>query len=171
MDKLLRFFIKFHGYCIAVATSVLTVLFTSIFTSHMQQASWEELYDLRYTGIPALVFGIAWMVVNSLLIIGIYQERKTFLYPFTILFLFELLLVILRDIYLIANDFAWYKSVFFNFSLPFLLFIIPYVIFTMLALRRLFDVDPITRTNDSFVRFDRNPSADADRLNGVVALG
>ncbi|XP_058838943.1 uncharacterized protein LOC131694318 [Topomyia yanbarensis] len=169
MDKFLRFFIKFHGYCIAVASSALTILFTSIFTSHLHHDSWEELYDLRYTGIPALIFGLAWMMANSLLIVGIFKEKKTYLYPFSVLFILDLFLVILRDLYLIINQYAWYKSVFFNFSLPFLLFIIPYVILSILALIKLFDVDPIIRTDDNFVRFDRNASAE-DSFNRVTIV-
>ncbi|XP_055626599.1 uncharacterized protein LOC129768761 [Toxorhynchites rutilus septentrionalis] len=158
MDKFLRFFIKFHSYCIAIVSSILTVLFTWIFSSRVHHDSVTELYNLRYTGIPSLVFGIAWMTANALLIVGIYQEKKSFLYPFSVLFLLDLFLVILRDAYLLIFDYTWFYMVFLNVSLPFMIFIVPYVILSMLALMRLFDLDPVVRTDDSFVRFDRNPA-------------
>ncbi|XP_055536204.1 uncharacterized protein LOC129724940 [Wyeomyia smithii] len=163
MDKLLRSFIKFHGYCIAVVSSTLTISLTSIFISQPNDSSsWEELYDVRYTKIPALVFGLAWMAANSLLIIGLIKEKKTFLYPFAVLFLLDMVLILIRDIYLVINS-AWYRTAFFNFSLPIFMFIIPYVVLSMLAIMRLFDVDPISRADDSFVRFDRN-SVDRDSI-------
>ncbi|XP_058461550.1 uncharacterized protein LOC131436702 [Malaya genurostris] len=169
MDKFLRLFIKFHGYCIAVVSSFLTILFTSIFSSSLHSHNWEELYDLRYTGIPVLIFGLAWMVANSLLIIGIFKEKKAYLYPFSVLFLLDLLLVIIRDLYLIISQYTWYYTVFFNFSLPILLFIIPYVVLSILALMRLFDIDPIIRTDQNFVRFDRNSAAD-ESFNGIAIV-
>uniref|UniRef100_A0A8D8NT32 (northern house mosquito) hypothetical protein n=1 Tax=Culex pipiens TaxID=7175 RepID=A0A8D8NT32_CULPI len=159
MDKFLRFFIKFHGYCIAVASSILTALFTSIFTSNWAYIRYEEFYNLRYTGIPALVFGLVWMVANSLLFIGIFKEKKTLLYPFCALFLLDLVLVLLRDFYLMIYDSSWYKTVFFNVCLPLMFFIVPYVILSMLALMKLFEVDPIVRTDDNFVRFDRRSNS------------
>lgn len=161
MDKFLRFFIKFHGYCIAVGGSAFTILFTSIFMSTRAQiSSYEELYNLRFTGIPVVVFGLAWMVAHSLLLVGIFKEKKQFLYPFSVLFLFDLALVIVRDIYLMTTEYGWYKTVFFNFFMPFMIFLVPYVILSMLALMRLFDIDPVVRLDDNFVRFDRNSSSE-----------
>lgn len=49
------------------------------------------------------------------------QERKTFLYPFCVLFLIELFMVVLRDMYLVISGDGWYKTAFFNVTLPLLL--------------------------------------------------
>ncbi|KAL9701620.1 hypothetical protein quinque_005061 [Culex quinquefasciatus] len=99
------------------------------------------------------------MVANSLLFIGIFKEKKTLLYPFCVLFLLDLVLVLLRDFYLMIYDSSWYKTVFFNVCLPLMFFIVPYVILSMLALMKLFEVDPIVRTDDNFVRFDRRSNS------------
>ncbi|EAT47561.1 AAEL001358-PA [Aedes aegypti] len=162
MDKFLRFFIKFHGYCICTVSSILTPLFTALMSTvgHTRY----DLIDLRFTGIPVLILGIAWMIANSLLIIGIVKERKTFLYPFCVLFLIELFMVVLRDMYLVISGDGWYKTAFFNVTLPLLLFIVPYVVLSMMALMRLFDVDPIQKTDDNFVRFDRDGPEEVDRV-------
>lgn len=42
--------------------------------------------------------------------------------------------------------------------------IVPYVVLSMMALIRLFDVDPIEKTEDNFVRFDRNGPEEVDRV-------
>lgn len=165
MDKFLRIFIKFHGYCIAIVSSILTIMLTGFLSSSVEaHARWEDFLDIRFTGIPVLVFGIAWMVANSLLIIGIFKETKTFLYPFCILFILEFFLMLLRDLVLVITKDKWYETVFFNFTMPFFLFIIPYVTLSMLALMRLFDIDPINRAEDNFVRFDRSAADDVDRV-------
>ncbi|XP_055607482.1 uncharacterized protein LOC129755152 [Uranotaenia lowii] len=119
MDKFLRLFIKFHGYCIATASIVITILVTSIF--HEAGHDWTELYNLRYTGVSFIIFGIAWTAVASMLLIGVYREHKPWIYPFLGMFSLELLLVICRDLYLIVDDFAWYKTAFFGFGMPLML--------------------------------------------------
>ncbi|XP_065079768.1 uncharacterized protein LOC135702663 [Ochlerotatus camptorhynchus] len=165
MDKFLRIFIKFHGYCIAIVSSILTILFTGILSSNAEShIQWEDFVDLRFTGIPVLIFGITWMVANSLLIIGIFKETKVFLYPFCILFVIELFLMLIRDLFLVITLDQWYRTAFFNITLPFFLFVIPYVTMSMFALMRLFDIDPINRAEDNFVRFDRSAAEDVDRV-------
>lgn len=168
MDKFLRFFIKFHGYCICTVSSVLTPLFTALLSNINSYSRYDDFIDLRFTGIPVLIFGIAWMIANSLLIIGLIKEKKSYLYPFCALFLIEFLLVVLRDMYLMISGDRWYHTAFFNITLPILLFIVPYVVLSMLALMRLYDTDPIQKTDDNFVRFDRNGPEDVDRVTIVA---
>lgn len=164
MDRFLRFFIKFHGYCICIVSSVLTPVFTALLSNVSSYSQWDDLIDLRFSGIPVLVLGIAWMIADSFLIIGVTKERKTFLYPFCVMFLLELFMVLMRDMYLLTTGDGWYKTAFFNLTLPILLFIVPYVVLSMMALIRLFDVDPIEKTEDNFVRFDRNGPEEVDRV-------
>ncbi|XP_029733585.1 uncharacterized protein LOC109418964 [Aedes albopictus] len=155
MDRFLRFFIKFHGYAIALL-SILFALVSVLFTRLNYQYPLEEWYNFRFSGIPMLILGAAWIMASLVLVIGVFKECPKLVYPYGAVFVVELGTLILRDVYLLVAGKDWDEMVFINISVVLLLFIIPYIALSLLALLKLIEVDPIMpkSRSDNFVRFD-----------------
>lgn len=155
MDRFLRFFIKFHGYAIALL-SILFALVSVLFTRLNYQYPLEEWYNFRFSGIPMLILGAAWIMASVILVVGVFKECTKLIYPYGVVFVLELATLILRDVYLLVAGKDWDEMVFINVSVVLLLFIIPYIALSLLALLKLIEVDPILpkSRSDNFVRFD-----------------
>ncbi|KAL1379009.1 hypothetical protein pipiens_015214 [Culex pipiens pipiens] len=155
MDRFLRFFIKFHGYAIALL-SILFALVSVLFTRLNYHYPLEEWYNFRFSGIPMLILGAAWIMASVILVVGVFKENTRLIYPYGVVFVLELATLILRDVYLLVAGKDWDEMVFINVSVVLLLFIIPYIALSLLALLKLIEVDPIMpkSRSDNFVRFD-----------------
>ncbi|XP_040171952.1 uncharacterized protein LOC120905170 isoform X1 [Anopheles arabiensis] len=178
MDKYLRFFIKFQPYMIVLFTLQMVM----VLTPAMAQTETDGIENLRFGGKVAVVFGFSWALAVVALITAIHKEDKRLIYPYACLFGFELLLLVLREFYIIAVHGFFIEVLTIKMyvaalgkwhfhapvTCPWLHFrlivehfpVVPYVCASLFALHRLFTVDPIeTRRDEGFVRFDRNEMA------------
>nr|XP_040223818.2 uncharacterized protein LOC120950112 [Anopheles coluzzii] len=154
MDKYLRFFIKFQPYMIVLFTLQMVM----VLTPAMAQTETDGIENLRFGGKVAVVFGFSWTLAVVALITAIHKEDKRLIYPYACLFGFELLLLVLREFYIIAVHGFFIEVLTIKMYVAAL--VVPYVCASLFALHRLFTVDPIeTRRDEGFVRFDRNEMA------------
>ncbi|XP_065079767.1 uncharacterized protein LOC135702662 [Ochlerotatus camptorhynchus] len=144
MDKTLRLLIKLHGYCTAAACGAFVIWWTWFALDPEQSVGFVKAYNIRYFGIPAVIFGVIWLLSCLLLMIGIFEEKQFLLCPFASMFLIDFGILLSRDVFLVVSESAFDKTVFFNVSslsrthLPFVLFIVPNIAFSLLALMRIF---------------------------------
>uniref|UniRef100_A0A182JFA8 MARVEL domain-containing protein n=1 Tax=Anopheles atroparvus TaxID=41427 RepID=A0A182JFA8_ANOAO len=164
MERYLRFYIKFQGYMIGVITLVFSVFMTFvIYDTNPLTYPLAEYYDYRFMGSSALVLGLFWFCAGAAFIYGVYHEIKQCLLPFGVLYLCDLFLMAFRDLILIWHDRRWYSMVFVNAPVALIvLYITCYLFMTLIALSRLFSLEPKPQTGDNFVRFNSgivNPAA------------
>ncbi|XP_035785133.1 uncharacterized protein LOC118463008 isoform X2 [Anopheles albimanus] len=156
MDKYLRWFIKYQVYTIVLFTTLLITIVTPAL-AYREMGSFE---DLRLSGVPAVMFASGWFAATVFLIVAIHKEVKRFIYPYAFMLALDLLLLFLRELYLVViGDFSAHL-----WSLKLILFLlIPYVTASLFALHRLYTVDPLhTQHNEGFVRFNRDEAANAE---------
>lgn len=174
MQRYLRFYIKFHGYLMAVAAIGCSILITMLMFQHNDPYyPLEEFYDYRFMGHAALLFGLAWFVIGVLMFYGIYAEKTKFLYPFIVLFMLDLFLLFIRDIALIWYNKPWYEIILLNpFLIVAVLVLTLHIMMCMVALGKLFEHDPLPKPGTNFVRFntDNHQQASADDMGDEVML-
>ncbi|XP_035917296.1 uncharacterized protein LOC118514478 [Anopheles stephensi] len=153
MDRYLRLFIKYQAYMIVVFTLLMVVLLTPFMAQHKP----SEIENLRFGGKVAGAFGFIWITAVISLVAAIHKEDATLIFPYLFVFGVDLALLLLREIYLITTHGFFVE--FLAVKIVIAAITIPYVFASLLALHRLFTVDPIeTHRNgtEGFVRFDRN---------------
>lgn len=156
MEHYLRFYIKFHSYVIAVAT-ILGSIFMAVVLYQTTDFHYplEEFYDYRFMGSGGLVFGVIWLAVGISLFYGIFKEVKQFVYPFVVMFMVELFLLVLRDVIMIWHNKRWYNMVFVNpIVVVIALYITLHVMMTLVAMGKLIEHDPLAQPGTNFVRFN-----------------
>ncbi|XP_053690277.1 uncharacterized protein LOC128738859 [Sabethes cyaneus] len=172
MERYLRFYIKFHGYVMAISTILGTILMTIVcFTGSEMFYPLEQFYEYRFMGSGALLFGILWLFVGIALFYGIYKEVKKWIYPFAVAFMVDLFLLFVRDIFLIWYNSQWYQTVLLNpLSALVALYVVLHIMLTLVALGKLFDHDPVEPTGMNFVRFKSDDRPSASGEEDVVSL-
>ncbi|XP_058126276.1 uncharacterized protein LOC131282787 [Anopheles ziemanni] len=151
MDKYLRQFIKYQPYTIVIFTMIMVAILTPM----MGEFEAHDIENFRFGGAVAVTFGVSWFLAVVLLVVAIHKEDKRFIYPYLVLFGIDLFLLILRELYVMFIDRIYVE--FLSIKMMLAAIIVPYVIGSLLALHRLFTVDPIvTLRSEGFVRFDRN---------------
>lgn len=168
MEHYLRFYIKFHSYIIAIAT-ILGSVFMAVVLYQTTEFHYplEEFYDYRFMGSTGILFGIIWFAVGVSLFYGIFKEVKKCLYPFVVMFMFELFLVILRDIVMIWQNQRWYNIVFVNpAAVICALYITLHIMMTFVAMGKLIEHEPLAQAGTNFVRF--NTGSGRDQRPSVV---
>ncbi|XP_055607485.1 uncharacterized protein LOC129755155 [Uranotaenia lowii] len=155
MERYLRFYIKFQGYIIAICT-----IFGSVFMGFLIYSNnsfhypLEEFYDYRFMGSAGLLFGLIWLLIGVSMLYGLIREDKRFVYPFVVMFMLELFLLLARDMALIWTNKSWYHMVFVNPALALIaLFICVHTMMSLVALGKLFEHDPLAQSGTNFVRF------------------
>ncbi|XP_058054575.1 uncharacterized protein LOC131206159 [Anopheles bellator] len=159
MDKYLRLFIKYQVYTIVMFTSLMIALFTPVLAHHDA----NSIEDLRLGGVTAVMFASGWFTATVFLVVAIHKEDKRCIYPYAFMFALDLVLLILREIYvMIIGDFLlelW------SIKITVVLMTVPYVTASLLALHRLYTVDPIvTQRSEGFVRFERNETSEPTQV-------
>ncbi|XP_055626598.1 uncharacterized protein LOC129768760 [Toxorhynchites rutilus septentrionalis] len=165
MERYLRFYIKFHGYILAIGT-IFGALFMAfiLFTNSDFHFPLEEFYDFRFMGSSGILFGIIWLGVGISLLYGLIKEVKIFIFPFAVMYMLDLFLLFLRDIILIWQNKPWFEMVFVNpFVIPLTLFVTLHVMLSIVALGKLFEHDPLAQPGTNFVRF----KTDEQRSNSI----
>ncbi|XP_021696594.1 uncharacterized protein LOC110675572 [Aedes aegypti] len=144
MDMQLRTMIKFNGYWMAISWGMVVVWWTSLMLDPEQSHGYVKAHNIRYGGIPAMIFGIIWILTCATLVFGIYKESLFLLCPFASMFLIEFCMVLCRDVYLMSSDHSIDETILFNLSapnetsMPLLLFAVPNMAFSLLALMQIF---------------------------------
>lgn len=160
MDKYLRQFIKYQSYTIVIFTMIMVAICTPM----MAQFETNEIENIRFGGAVAVTFGVSWFLAVVSLVVAIHKEDKRFIYPYLVLFGIDLFLLILREFYLTIIEGNYPELLILKMMIGAI--IIPYVVASLLALHRLFTVDPIvTLRSEGFVRFDRNEVVGVQQTN------
>lgn len=154
----MRFYIKFQSYVIAIATILGSIFMAAIiFTNSAFHYPLEEFYNYRFMGSSAIVFGVIWFAVGVSLFYGIFKEAKQFIYPFIPMFMLELFLLVVRDIFMVWHNKAWYNMVFINpFVIGIALYITLHVMMTLVSIGKLIEHEPVAQPGTNFVRFKTN---------------
>ncbi|XP_055536202.1 uncharacterized protein LOC129724937 [Wyeomyia smithii] len=165
MERYLRFYIKFHGYVLALATIAGVGFMTLVFFDHGRNMVYplERFYDYRFMGSSVILFGSLWLVAGIAMFYGLYKEAKIWIYPLAVLYMFDLFLLFTRDIFLLWVDELWYESILLNpmMALP-VLYITLHIMLTIVALGKLFEHAPVQPTGTSFVRFEPSVTVQED---------
>ncbi|XP_055536200.1 uncharacterized protein LOC129724935 [Wyeomyia smithii] len=164
MERYLRFYIKFHGYVLALASFAGAILTLTFFNYSKDMVyPLERFYDYRFMGSGMIFFAILWLIVGISMLYGMYKEAKIWIYPFAIAYMLDFFLLFVRDIVLIWNNDPWYEIVLLNpmMALP-ALYITLHIMLTIVALGKLFEHAPVEPTGTNFVRFknDARPSVE-----------
>ncbi|XP_039453801.1 uncharacterized protein LOC120432619 [Culex pipiens pallens] len=177
MDRFLRFYIKFLGYSIGIASILGTFFMTlSIYSYSDFHFPLEEFYDYRFMGSSALVFGVAWLTASIALLYGIYKEKQPYLYPFVAMFMFDLFLMVTRDIAIFWMNLAWHHTPLLNVAvLPVVLLTSLHVVFSMIVLGKMFVRESnVTSNQAELVVFNEEiqqaPLAEGEAVDDDVAL-
>ncbi|XP_055536201.1 uncharacterized protein LOC129724936 [Wyeomyia smithii] len=172
MERYLRFYIKFHGYVLALGTIAGATFMTFLFFESKKDMVYplERLYDYRFMGVGILFFGSLWLIAGIAMLYGVYKEAKIWIYPLAILYMFDMFLLFVRDIVLIWYNEPWYKILLLNpiVALP-VLYITLHIMLTVVALGKLFEHAPVEPTGTNFVRFKPSVSVQEDGTTQVTA--
>ncbi|XP_058461547.1 uncharacterized protein LOC131436698 [Malaya genurostris] len=159
MNRVFRYFMKFHGYFIAFCTIFFTsVIIVTSFTGHSlpeEPFIIEEEYEAvqRY---PVLiqVESALWLCASVILAVGLYKENKTFLTPFLALFIIDGVVVIVQEIVNLCTGRESELATIETRQLLVMILVNVYVLVSLLILYRMFAKGPLPNTQNSFVRFD-----------------
>ncbi|XP_050092455.1 uncharacterized protein LOC126575684 isoform X1 [Anopheles aquasalis] len=160
MDKYLRWFIKYQVYTIVLFTTLLITFVTPAlaYRNTGNYALPTPVEDLRLSGVPAVMFASGWFAATVFLIVAIHKEVKRFIYPYAFMLGLDLVLLFLRELYLVVIGEA--ETDLWSLKLVLFLLIVPYVSASLFALHRLYTVDPRhTPHNEGFVRFNRDEAS------------
>uniref|UniRef100_A0A1Q3F1L8 Uncharacterized protein n=1 Tax=Culex tarsalis TaxID=7177 RepID=A0A1Q3F1L8_CULTA len=170
MDPFFKIFVKFQGYLIAIAC-IYANLVTMVADHIILHYTRKDIFDYEYMGKTIQFFKPLWIAVGFFTLFGIYKEKRKFLYPFTILFTMDLLVLFIRDIVVIWISHPWVRI---HLLTPVgALEIIAtslYVMATLAALGKLFDSEISAKSEPSFIRFKVNANGTEELLeeNTVV---
>lgn len=173
MERYLRFYIKFQGYIIAVTCLLFTVLITLVIFFHNPfHYPGDEISNYRYVGNTAMTFGVLWFIVGTSMLYGIFKEDQKFLYPFAVMFMFDLFLLFSRDVVQIWRNQPWSKIILLNPMTGLSsLFLTMHITMTLVALGKLFKHEPLAPAGTNFVRFKtENQRNGNDYIEDEVSL-
>ncbi|KAL1379008.1 hypothetical protein pipiens_015213 [Culex pipiens pipiens] len=138
-------------YSIGIASILGTFFMTlSIYSYSDFHFPLEEFYDYRFMGSSALVFGVAWLTASIALLYGIYKEKQPYLYPFVAMFMFDLFLMVARDIAVFWLNLPMHNLILLNVAvLPVVLLTSIHVMFSMIVLGKMFLHEPKVTSNQA----------------------
>ncbi|XP_055536196.1 uncharacterized protein LOC129724932 [Wyeomyia smithii] len=166
MNRVFRYFMKFHGYFIAFCT----IFFTSVIivTSFMGRSIHEEpfIIEEEYEPVqryPVLiqVESMLWLCASVILAIGLYKENKTFLTPFLALFIIDGAVVIVQEIVNLCTGRESELATIETRQLVVMILVNVYVLVSLIVLYRMFAKGPLPASQNSFVRFDNERDVEA----------
>ncbi|XP_062705190.1 uncharacterized protein LOC134287412 [Aedes albopictus] len=155
MDWTLRSLIKCHGYWTALFCCTIVVWWTWFTLDPERSIGFVKAHNIRYFGIPALIFGMLWTMACVALVVAIYKESLFLLCPFSTMFLIEFGALLCRDIYLVASHHNMDETYLFNLSAPgrlylsCILYVVPNIAFSLLALKHIFQDEKKIAGQDS----------------------
>ncbi|XP_055626596.1 uncharacterized protein LOC129768758 [Toxorhynchites rutilus septentrionalis] len=159
MNRVFRYFMKFHGYFIAF----LTIFFTSvvIVTSFTGRSLHEEPFIIEEEYEPVHKYPVLiqvesalWLCASVILAIGVYKENKKFLTPFLALFITDGAVVILQEIVNLCTGRGSELATIEPRQLVVMILVNVYVLVSLIILYRMFAKGPLPSNQNSFVRFD-----------------
>nr|XP_019548725.2 uncharacterized protein LOC109418959 isoform X1 [Aedes albopictus] len=163
MNRVFRYFMKFHGYFIAFCTIFFTsVIIVSSFTGrsiHEEPFVIEEEFEAvqRYP-ILIQVESALWLCASVILAVGLYKENKSFLTPFLALFIIDGAVVIVQEILNLCtgrpSELATIDSRQLVVMICEYLVVNVYVLVSLVVLYRMFAKGPLPASQNNFVRFD-----------------
>lgn len=160
MNRIFRYFMKFHGYFIAFCTIFFTsVIIVTSFTGHdLHEEPFiiEEEYEAvqRYP-ILIQVESALWLCASVILAVGLYKENKSYLTPFMALFIIDGAVVIVQEIVNLATGRGSELANIEPRQLCVMILVNVYVLVSLVVLYRMFAKGPLLPTSqNNFVRFD-----------------
>lgn len=160
MNRIFRYFMKFHGYFIAFCTIFFTsVIIVTSFTGrdlHEEPFIIEEEYEAvqRYP-ILIQVESALWLCASVILAVGLYKENKSYLTPFMALFIIDGAVVIVQEIVNLATGRGSELANIEPRQLCVMILVNVYVLVSLVVLYRMFAKGPLLPTSqNNFVRFD-----------------
>ncbi|EAT47564.1 AAEL001355-PA [Aedes aegypti] len=159
MNRVFRYFMKFHGYFIAFCTIFFTsVIIVSSFTGrdiHEEPFVIEEEFEAvqRYP-ILIQVESALWLCASVILAVGLYKENKSFLAPFMALFIIDGAVVVLQEILNLCTGRPSELAAIDSRQLLVMILVNVYVLVSLIVLYRMFAKGPLPTSQNNFVRFD-----------------
>uniref|UniRef100_A0A023EJ64 Uncharacterized protein n=1 Tax=Aedes albopictus TaxID=7160 RepID=A0A023EJ64_AEDAL len=159
MNRVFRYFMKFHGYFIAFCTIFFTsVIIVSSFTGrsiHEEPFVIEEEFEAvqRYP-ILIQVESALWLCASVILAVGLYKENKSFLTPFLALFIIDGAVVIVQEILNLCTGRPSELATIDSRQLVVMILVNVYVLVSLVVLYRMFAKGPLPASQNNFVRFD-----------------
>ncbi|XP_058837703.1 uncharacterized protein LOC131694315 [Topomyia yanbarensis] len=159
MNRVFRYFMKFHAYLIAFFTIFFTsvIIVTSFTGRKLPEEPFiiEEEYEAvqRYP-ILIQVESALWLCASVILVVGLYKENKTFLTPFLALFTIDGAVVIVQEIVNLCTGRESDLATIEPRQLLVMILVNVYVLVSLVVLYRMFAKGPAPTAQNSFVRFD-----------------
>lgn len=159
MNRIFRYFMKFHGYFIAFCTIFFTsVIIVTSFTGrnlHEEPFVIEEEFEAvqRYP-ILIQVESALWLCASVILAVGLYKENKSFLTPFLALFIIDGAVVVVQEILNLCTGRPSELATIDTRQLVVMILVNVYVLVSLLVLYRMFAKGPPPISQNNFVRFD-----------------
>ncbi|XP_058054569.1 uncharacterized protein LOC131206154 isoform X1 [Anopheles bellator] len=189
MNRIFRYFMKFHGYFIAFCTIFFTsVIIVSSFMGREVRDEplfvEEELVE-AVQRFPVLIQleSALWLCASALLVAGLYRENKNFLTPFLALFIVDGVVVIVQETVNLCTGRPSELAMIETRQLVIMLLANVYVLVSLIVLYRMFGKGPLPVPQNNFVRFDNEqdvesgpaaaqaPPQTATAVHGVPAIG
>ncbi|XP_058054571.1 uncharacterized protein LOC131206154 isoform X2 [Anopheles bellator] len=188
MNRIFRYFMKFHGYFIAFCT----IFFTSVIivSSFMGREVRDEplFVEEEFEAVqrfPVLIQleSALWLCASALLVAGLYRENKNFLTPFLALFIVDGVVVIVQETVNLCTGRPSELAMIETRQLVIMLLANVYVLVSLIVLYRMFGKGPLPVPQNNFVRFDNEqdvesgpaaaqaPPQTATAVHGVPAIG
>uniref|UniRef100_A0A182QJJ2 Uncharacterized protein n=1 Tax=Anopheles farauti TaxID=69004 RepID=A0A182QJJ2_9DIPT len=184
MNRIFRYFMKFHGYFIAFCTIFFTsVIIVSSFMGrdvHDEPMFVEE--ECKYTPLPQHEKGIfepvlkfpvliqlesvLWLTASVMLVAGLYKESKNYITPFLALFIADGVVVIVQETVNLCTGRLSELSTIDTRQLVVMILANVYVLVSLIVLYRMFGKDPLPTAQNNFVRFDNEQDVEAVAANG-----
>ncbi|XP_052861574.1 uncharacterized protein LOC128268497 isoform X2 [Anopheles cruzii] len=166
MNRIFRYFMKFHGYFIAFCT----IFFTSVIivSSFMGREVRDEplFVEEEFEAVqrfPVLIQleSALWLCASALLVAGLYRENKNFLTPFLALFIVDGVVVIVQETVNLCTGRPSELAMIETRQLVIMLLANVYVLVSLIVLYRMFGKGPLPVPQNNFVRFDNEQDVES----------
>uniref|UniRef100_A0A182UP64 Uncharacterized protein n=2 Tax=gambiae species complex TaxID=44542 RepID=A0A182UP64_ANOME len=173
MNRIFRYFMKFHGYFIAICT----IFFTSVIivSSFMGRDMHDEPLFVEEEYEPVLKFpvliqleSVLWLTASVMLLAGLYKESKNYITPFLALFIADGVVVIVQETINLCTGRISELGTIDTRQLVVMILANVYVLVSLIVLYRMFGKEPLPATQNNFVRFDNEQDVETGHGMGPV---
>uniref|UniRef100_A0A2M4C0L1 Uncharacterized protein n=1 Tax=Anopheles marajoara TaxID=58244 RepID=A0A2M4C0L1_9DIPT len=173
MNRIFRYFMKFHGYFIGFCT----IFFASVIivSSFMGRGVRDEPMFVEEEFEPVQKFPVLiqlesalWLCASVLLVVGIYRENKNFLTPFLALFIVDGVVVIVQETVNLCTGRSSELALIDTCQLVIMLLANVYVLVSLIVLYRMFGKGAPPVAQNNFVRFDNEQDVETGTIGPVT---
>ncbi|XP_035917295.1 uncharacterized protein LOC118514477 [Anopheles stephensi] len=175
MNRIFRYFMKFHGYFIAFCT----IFFTSVIivSSFMGRDVHDEPLFVEEEFEPVLKFpvliqleSVLWLTASVMLVAGLYKESKNYITPFLALFIADGVVVIVQETVNLCTGRMSELATIDTRQLVVMILANVYVLVSLIVLYRMFGKEPLPTTHNNFVRFDNEQDVETGAGTGPATV-